>query len=507
MVIILVLIIFLLIYNIFKLKEHFFGVSVESNTNDYYKYLLEEDKDKYNDYWDGNLKNIEEFNLKKDIKFNFTPFQTIDTFKILKNKFFERYNYELKNQKVKNLKFNENLGIPKLGYLNVLNKEITTHNFHKFLKNIKTTHNLENVITTNIYDSNSTDDKPIITISSNKLYTYKNKDNKKIQIDIEDLLLLNFKNETYEKNISYNFIKYQIVNLINENLSKKYNNTQKEVSFIISYDKIIIYKKNNYDRKEYYDFIIKIYSDNNSDTLIFHIKCIYEPQSMKLLILYLHYLSREIQSNHFFLYLLKSSFNDGDENNIHCSLSDTKKCFIKGSTEKDLYPKNKYYCFVTGENDDKNIDKSNIDNKFDCEENDITNGIWDKICESDIECPFYKKNKNYTNEFGKCQSNGYCELPLNMKNVSYTKPSKTQPLCYNCKPIYKNYNEPSDTKNYYELNTNLEKCKGLDCHKCCEDQKNNNLYSELNGPDYAFYDDFVTRSQNKTELKNLKISF
>ena len=56
-------------------------------------------------------------------------------------------------------------------------------------------------------------------------------------------------------------------------------------------------------------------------------------------------------------------------------------------------------------------------------------------------------------------------------------------------------------------NDNLEKCVGLDCYKCCEDQKNKSLYPELNGPDYAFHDDFVRRNHNKNELKNLKTTF
>ena len=42
---------------------------------------------------------------------------------------------------------------------------------------------------------------------------------------------------------------------------------------------------------------------------------------------------------------------------------------------------------------------------------------------------FYKQNKNYVNNFGRC-INGKCELPLNMKNLGYhfyidTKRTKT----------------------------------------------------------------------------------
>lgn len=491
MVIILVLIILVLIYNIFTFKENY---STEIVT-------------KYDDYWDGNLKNVNELNINRDIKFNITPFRTIDSFEEFKKKFFDRYEYNLESTEIDNIKIKDNLGYPKLGFLTVLKNEIATYDFHEFLKKITLNHNKKNVINTKLYDVKSNNIKYVDTIFSNKVYNYQTKDNQKVTIDFEDLLLLHFEKKKIEKNANYNFVKDQIISLLNENLSKQYNENNEKLSFLISKDRIINYKKNEYDNKEYFDFIVKLYSNNNSDTIMFQIQTVYDPESMKILILFLRYLGKEIQSDHFFSYLLESNYNDGDENNIHCSFSDSKKCIIKGNKKKDLYIRNKYYCFDTDENVDFNIDKSNIDNKEDCEGIDGKNGIWDKICETNEECPFYKKNKNYSNEFGRCQSTGYCEFPLNMRSRSYTKPSLTKPLCHNCKPIYKNYNDPQDSKNYYKPNDNLEKCKDLDCHTCCEDQKDKNLYPELNGPDYAFHDDFITRNHNKRELKNLKTTF
>ena len=36
---------------------------------------------------------------------------------------------------------------------------------------------------------------------------------------------------------------------------------------------------------------------------------------------------------------------------------------------------------------------------------------WDKPCLRNEDCPFYKKNMNYPNNFGQC-INGFCEMPL-----------------------------------------------------------------------------------------------
>ena len=125
-------------------------------------------------------------------------------------------------------------------------------------------------------------------------------------------------------------------------------------------------------------------------------------------------------------------------------------------------------------------------------------------------------NLNYKNNFGKCVS-GYCEFPLNVTNTSYRTGDNKQPLCYNCKKIYKNYDNLNDDQNYYlhqeeEENTeDLSECVGIDCHKCCEDQKNKSLYPNLKSPDYAFENDTEVRSneENKKLLKgnNMKIMF
>lgn len=103
-------------------------------------------------------------------------------------------------------------------------------------------------------------------------------------------------------------------------------------------------------------------------------------------------------------------------------------------------------------------------------------GVYDKPCEKNEDCPFYKINKNYENDYGKC-INGKCELPLNMVNIGYRfyKTDKTKlPLCYNC-------NSKDDFNIVTELDT------------CCEKQFDTNIYPYLKSPDYAFSDDYLTR--------------
>lgn len=104
----------------------------------------------------------------------------------------------------------------------------------------------------------------------------------------------------------------------------------------------------------------------------------------------------------------------------------------------------------------------------------VTNGeSWDIPPRTSEECPFYKSNKNYPNQFGKL-IDGNCELPLNMKRLTYRYYSlqpEHAPLCYNCK----------------------QSNKLLDY--CCNDQNNLSKYPNLKSPDYAFENDLNVRNK------------
>ena len=109
------------------------------------------------------------------------------------------------------------------------------------------------------------------------------------------------------------------------------------------------------------------------------------------------------------------------------------------------------------------------------------NGIWDSPCQVNNDCPFYKANKNYTNEFGKCDKlSGQCEMPMGVVPIGFTKFGKTEPNCYNC-----------------GANT-------LDS-KCCETQSEL-IKSDIvnyNSPDYVFTGDESYRKQFENELKSI----
>jgi hypothetical protein len=115
-------------------------------------------------------------------------------------------------------------------------------------------------------------------------------------------------------------------------------------------------------------------------------------------------------------------------------------------------------------------------------------GVWDRPCKRDKDCPFSKGNKNYENTFGKCnQGTGQCELPLNMQNIGYHYfyPEKElSPLCYNC-----------DSNRWLPM---------TDLSKCCDEQNNKDKYPFLDGPDYAFHNDYQTRI-NSYMQKNCKL--
>lgn len=90
-------------------------------------------------------------------------------------------------------------------------------------------------------------------------------------------------------------------------------------------------------------------------------------------------------------------------------------------------------------------------------------GLWDRPCYTNSECPFYKSNQNYPNNFGGCR-NGVCQMPIGVTRIGYH--------------FYTNLN------NAYCYN-----CKG-EKYNCCETQRLNlKQYPNLVSPDYAFNGD------------------
>lgn len=114
-----------------------------------------------------------------------------------------------------------------------------------------------------------------------------------------------------------------------------------------------------------------------------------------------------------------------------------------------------------------------LSTKKDC----LLNGdTWDLLPSKNYECPYYRQNKNYPNNFGKLVGD-YCEMPKNMKRTGFKITSinpKFAPLCYNCQS---------------------DKIMQGTLGYCCTEQNNRDKYPTLRGPDYAFPGDQKLRSK------------
>ena len=109
------------------------------------------------------------------------------------------------------------------------------------------------------------------------------------------------------------------------------------------------------------------------------------------------------------------------------------------------------------------------------------NGIWDSPCQVNNDCPFYKANKNYTNEFGKCdKQSGQCDMPMGVIPIGFTKFGKIEPNCYNC-----------------GANSMDSKCCGT------QSQLIKSGVVNYNSPDYVFTGDESYRKQFENDLKSV----
>lgn len=111
------------------------------------------------------------------------------------------------------------------------------------------------------------------------------------------------------------------------------------------------------------------------------------------------------------------------------------------------------------------------------------NGIWDAPCQVNSDCPFYQANKNYPNEFGKCnKATGKCEMPMGVIPIGFTKYGKIEPICYNC-----------------GTNSTDSRC----CGKQFDDIKSGK--ANYKSPDYVFKDDEYKRREYKDALLNMDL--
>jgi hypothetical protein len=116
---------------------------------------------------------------------------------------------------------------------------------------------------------------------------------------------------------------------------------------------------------------------------------------------------------------------------------------------------------------------NNLDNINKCQS--IITQKWDTPPLNEMECPFYKSNKNYPNDFGTLNNN-LCEMPSNMKRIGYrfySSDLNNLPLCHNCKTDI------------------ISGDKGT----CCDKQLDKIQYPNLISPDYAFDNDLLLRNK------------
>jgi hypothetical protein len=136
-----------------------------------------------------------------------------------------------------------------------------------------------------------------------------------------------------------------------------------------------------------------------------------------------------------------------------------------------------------------NTGKLSCENKYDYYGRAKPYGIWDKPCVNDSDCLYFNANKNYPNNYGKCLTTGYCQLPLNMLHIGYhyyLPTDKRKPLCYNC--------ETTEWNPITKMG------------QCCDEQKDRKKYPFLNSPDYAYTDDYTARL-NATRQEKCTMKF
>ena len=78
-------------------------------------------------------------------------------------------------------------------------------------------------------------------------------------------------------------------------------------------------------------------------------------------------------------------------------------------------------------------------------------------------------------------------MPTNVKLVGYKEYIEgNKPFCYNCKQT--------------------DGCKGMECNMCCEEQKDSKLYPNLDGPDYAYPNDYNQRMKYMKDFESKNMS-
>ena len=298
---------------------------------------------------------------------------------------------------------------------------------------------------------------------------------------------------------SYYLIKKFILDQINKEYYKKFRNN---INFKSINEHIISYKIDNSNYFEEYEIQMIIYKDNIDNNLIYGIIESNNNEFTNNLgvyhnnyTIYINILLDNYNIKYFIKNIVIIGINLKDKINFQDLLNNKKSEYEIINYEnknENIVSSKKIKDFLDDDKNVRNMIKDNnrghcfLKNASDkmlcesCDENGL--GVWDKSCVYNEDCPYYKRNRNYPNSRGGC-INGYCEMPINLKRVGYKKyfiNDLSKIICYNCKN---------------------ENCVGLNCNKCCEEQKDKSKYPNLEGPDYAFEKDYNDRIKYNKDFK------
>jgi hypothetical protein len=374
--------------------------------------------------------------------------------------------------------------------------------------------NLEKRIKNN--DQESKTDKELISLISKNLKYDQNLnslDNYSVQkkelsiVQMDAVLVLVLLNNRYRNNLdfklqvedpdknkySYNLIKKFLVFELSKqaNLDIFKNKYITTLNFKYFNDNIISYKI-DYERNiEEYEIQMIIYRDNKDINYTIYCNIIFDNYNIKYYVKKIFIVGVNLRERLEFDKL----YNDYNKNftfleNVPDSSDKKINNYTKNSEEfvekekmkrKQYFEDNRGFCFF----------KRNVQNKIQCESLDENGtGVWDKSCVYDEDCPYYKRNRNYPNKRGGC-INGFCEMPINLKRFGFKQINDNKIndiICYNCR---------KDSNN---------NCKGLNCNKCCEEQKDKTKYPNLISPDYAFEKDFKDRISQRKYFDNKNLA-
>jgi hypothetical protein len=300
-------------------------------------------------------------------------------------------------------------------------------------------------------------------------------------------------NPVIKNNFDYNEIKSSInnINILNAEFIERINIKQKN---LLDNKKLLLFGLNNFEifkyrvvrieyNKNYISYTIEIALYRSSDLYInvfSYIGCIKDGVNKLYNVLYIggnstdNFLLADFSNKN---ELKQEIINNNYSNKVKFERNASAIIKIQKEKEESFKLKNQYGCFNLNDSDNYLLPyytKESCESMYDEYGKSKPIGIYDSPCKKNEDCPFYKLNKNYENEFGKCLASGYCQLPSNMESVGYHYfRTDKKPLCYNC------------------LSNSFEKFGDIDT--CCDKQNDKNKFPYLKSPDYAFEKDLTER--------------